>query len=530
MICARPGDRLPDVPRVVALVGLGVLLGAAPALAGPPAMVALTCPEGSHRKVRSGSRSPAEGSIGLPWAPREVVCVDAKGVPSGPALQLRSAFKQNNRSLLGEPRLLRRHVIRVGGYLQGVRHGVWKQMDRNGEVLGVNRIDRGDGTWRVWHESGQEGAAGLLQGDLRHGQWHFRHRRGNRAATGTYHRGKRHGLWEFWDSNGDLDRVSWWRDGAKHGLETRWFSNGEKRSEGSWLGERRDGDWWYFNKRGELLGRNHLDRGTGHWIEWYDGGHKRSEGDLAAGQPHGPWTRWHDNGGKEAEGRYESGVLVRKTWTYWDRNGKVKAQGGRSGLLGRLGALRGLGGGAQAFGKSRGGVIGGGGGGIGQLRRTPVGRSIGGRAIAGVRNSFVSRTTIKKGNGRMVTTHANWADSAGDARHVMVLYRPPASVDLTGAGLSATRDDIKHCGIAWIARQPAPAVKTSGARPKYWYQTSRFRIAVGKGKGTRATALHRAKALDSDWHHCVAAALNRLHPTITGPSSHAQFDVTVVMR
>ena len=499
MVCANARKRLPTGAQLPTLLASLLLMIASPVRAGPPAMVALDCPEGTRRMIRSMQRPRADGHVGLPYAAREVVCVDEKEVPSGPALQLRSAYLVKNRRLLKDQRFVRRDLVRMGGYVDGRRHGRWTQVDSNGEVLGVNRIDHGKGTWRIWHANGQEGAAGLLRDDLREGDWHIRYRSGERAAIGGYRLGKRHGAWRFWHSDGSLDNVSSWRNDERFGLETRWFLNGEKRSEGDWAGDRRDGDWWFFNQQGQLLGRNRLDRGSGHWIDWHDNGQKQREGELVAGQRDGPWTRWHDNGQKAASGMYARGVMTHKTWTYWNRDSKPATAGKRAGLLSRLGALSGL------------------------------GRGLGRPTLSGTGGGFVSRSLVQNGRGQVATSQATWRGPSGRMRHTMIIYRPPPSVDLTGAGLSGARDAIMRCGQAWIQRQSAsPSAAATASKLKL--KSARFRLQVRAGGAAKAIVHSAAIALDKDWHVCVKAALDQLRPAVSGPSSTAQVDATVVMR
>ena len=495
------------------MAALGVTSCAVAALAGPPALVPLDCPAGTSREVRPLEQPPAEGHVGLPRAAKEVVCIDGNGLAAGPALHLRSASRFSSRRLLQKQRFPRRDLIRFGRYLAGRRHGAWTQVDRTGRPLGVNHLDRGNGTWRVWHFNGQEGAAGAVHDDERRGQWHFRHRNGNRAASGSYRAGKRHGPWRLERSNGELDSVVAWRDGNKHGLETRWHPGGDKSSEGHWVDGQKDGDWWFWNGRGALLGRNRLDRGTGQWTDWHEGGGKRREGRLLMGGPDGPWTRWHPNGQRAAAGEYSKGVMTRGTWTYWDPRGKVANKSKRAKLLGRLGALPGLGvrGGGNRFAGSLRAA--------GALRIGGIGRGV---------SRSVSRSTIRSGRKSMVTSRANWRDAAGKLRFLVVLYAPPTSVDLTGSGLTKVRDELVRCSKNWL-QQKAPASGAAGTRAPIG-RAARFRLDLDRGRGPRVRVLKRGKAMDKAWHVCATSSLSLLQPKVNGPSARAKLDATLVLQ
>lgn len=82
----------------------------------------------------------------------------------------------------------------------------------------------------------------------------------------------------------------------------RFYESGEKKEEGSFSGDKKDGLWTY----------------------WHENGNKWSEGSFKNGISHGKSTVWFDNGKMRYTGYYINGETD-GTWTYWATDGaKVK--------------------------------------------------------------------------------------------------------------------------------------------------------------------------------------------------------------
>ncbi len=507
--------------RTLCLLVVALLLLPAIGSAAPSKSVGLKCPTGTRRSARKMPRAHADRYAGLPRGAKEVHCIDKAGRAQGPALQLRGAYRFANRRLLKHRRFPRRDVLRMGQYVNGRRHGVWVQLNAKGQDLGSNRLESGTGTWKTWHNGGQAGAYGRLEGDVRTGSWRFWHHVGGKAGQGDYQAGKRNGSWQFWNSNGVLMRIVEYRAGQQHGLETNWHATGEKRNEGRYVDGRRDGRWLYWNSRGELLGANRVVRGDGRWTDWHDNGRKRREGDLVDLKPHGVWTRWHPNGRIAARGGYTRGVLNGGTWAYWNDGGEPSKRSRRSRLLGRLDALPGMLGGLRGKSRKRGkrGI------GISGIR--------GGVAIGGIGSGVagalrVSRaTTISTKGGRTVTTRTTFGRPGGGTPvQLSVVYRTPPAVDLSGAGLPAVRSALVKCTTATIVK--ASQGKRARWTPKAHFAA--FRLKVNQKPPQVARVIRAAKGLHGTWHTCAKAALELVQPRITGPGTSARVDVTVIVR
>jgi antitoxin component YwqK of YwqJK toxin-antitoxin module len=216
------------------------------------------------------------------------------------------------------------HGWSVGGYIDGVKHGLWtfdhqaatsytayKQGKREGRVRTM-REDRlileehyqGDqlhGSYKRWHEEpyllAEEG--GYDQGK-KHGAWSEYDDAGKKRVAGTWDRGKRHGTFEYFDAKGkSLAKLTMDQD---------------------------SGDWVVYDLDGKQTEHGKLVAGArqGRWGFAEQGW---NEGEYEKGQPQGVWTRTDAPGGKKvAEGAYKAGKK-HGVWTWWNDAGKVVAKG-----------------------------------------------------------------------------------------------------------------------------------------------------------------------------------------------------------
>ena len=64
---------------------------------------------------------------------------------------------------------------------------------------------------------------------------------------------------------------------------------------------------------------------TGHFVYYFENGHKNSEGNCQKDKNEGQWTYWFDNDVIKSEGKFIDGKKV-EVWTYYNENGKLKAK------------------------------------------------------------------------------------------------------------------------------------------------------------------------------------------------------------
>ena len=64
----------------------------------------------------------------------------------------------------------------------------------------------------------------------------------------------------------------------------------------------------------------------GPYVEYYNNGDTKIEGNIKNGKQDGLWTLWHENGKKKSEGHYKDGKQD-GLWTIWHENGQKKEEG-----------------------------------------------------------------------------------------------------------------------------------------------------------------------------------------------------------
>lgn len=138
----------------------------------------------------------------------------------------------------------------------------------------------------------------------------------------------RHGASIQWYDTGQTNRMAVYHDGELDGLEISWYPSGVRASEGHW-------------KSGKKIGA---------WVEWWADGGKKSEceyddGTMAQAREFylrddrisvervfnnkgriSRVTRWYESGQRMMTGTFKGGSKHGQ-WTYWEADGKVKAQG-----------------------------------------------------------------------------------------------------------------------------------------------------------------------------------------------------------
>jgi antitoxin component YwqK of YwqJK toxin-antitoxin module len=140
---------------------------------------------------------------------------------------------------------------------------------------------------------------------------------GNKWRESQYRHGKREGLLIEWDPiSGDKVREESYRADRREGPAVEWHSKSRKRSECTYRDDRIVGKRVYWNAAGALQVEEVYDE-KGNLSEltgWHDNGQKAKHGGFK-----GVWPEvW---GGAQLAGKRDG------TWTYWDTDGKLVAEG-----------------------------------------------------------------------------------------------------------------------------------------------------------------------------------------------------------
>jgi len=137
-----------------------------------------------------------------------------------------------------------------------------------------------------------------------------------------------HGPQITWFESGKKFVECMYKHGKLNGTRTQWDEGGDKDREGQFVENLEEGTWtaWWFDakKRWEEHYVHGLPRGTATWYdlsgiktgeEVYDGRGRMTE-----------TTTWFTADQKSMHGAFTNGKKGGR-WTYWDRNGRVRAEG-----------------------------------------------------------------------------------------------------------------------------------------------------------------------------------------------------------
>ncbi|MEJ7604562.1 MAG: hypothetical protein WKG01_42310 [Kofleriaceae bacterium] len=167
----------------------------------------------------------------------------------------------------------------------GVRHGdrkIWLV----GALLAEEKFDRRgrlDGPYVLWRRPKVPRARGQFVHALREGAWLWNDRDGNKEREGSYAGGKRDGTWTEYVEN------------------RRVFS-------GAYSAGKPDGEFVYWDKGGNELGRFSIAGGTGVMQTFHLNKKASSRQRLVKGQENGSYQELTQRGNVVVDGRYTNGV------------------------------------------------------------------------------------------------------------------------------------------------------------------------------------------------------------------------------
>lgn len=99
-------------------------------------------------------------------------------------------------------------------YTNGVMTGTWKSWYSDGSVQYV--IDFSTGKAIIYHQNGKVASEGkMLPGMIQDGYWITNHSNGNRNVEGSYVNGQKNGDWKFYDEKGNHYFTEKWNNGVK---------------------------------------------------------------------------------------------------------------------------------------------------------------------------------------------------------------------------------------------------------------------------------------------------------------------------
>ncbi|MBU1720569.1 MAG: hypothetical protein KKA07_16010, partial [Bacteroidetes bacterium] len=119
---------------------------------------------------------------------------------------------------------------------------------------------------------------------------------GSRKSMGTMLNGKEDGEWAYYYENGQLWAKGTYINGVKTGKWNYWYGNGKKKSE--------------------------CYEDNGLCTNYYVNGKKMEEGMMKSAQKDGDWNGWHENAKPMYTGSYNADMKIGE-WKFWYDDGKV---------------------------------------------------------------------------------------------------------------------------------------------------------------------------------------------------------------
>ncbi|MCP3918586.1 MAG: hypothetical protein GY711_23815 [bacterium] len=119
------------------------------------------------------------------------------------------------------------------------------------------------------------------------------------------------------------------RAGMRIGFWIEWWENGAVKSEGEYEEDEPSGDWVHRHRSGNVHLRGQYEEGAriGIWRGWHDTGDPKIEAIYDGGEPSGVWTLWYSNGQVMQTGRYVRGCRE-GAWEFFDFDGRVDLRTG----------------------------------------------------------------------------------------------------------------------------------------------------------------------------------------------------------
>ncbi|MFO8055522.1 MAG: hypothetical protein R6U19_10225 [Bacteroidales bacterium] len=228
-----------------------------------------------------------------------------------------------------------------GVYLEGEKHGVFREYDKKGNLLNIEKYDKGKKETRDksvaeyeikrnYYSSGQvKTEAAFLDGEMDGVRREYDKEgnitesyimdRGNMVAKGIVDKsGMKQGAWEKYYRSGRLKAKGRYKDDIKVGEWIYYFENGQVEQKGRYNEEgKAEGEWKWYYSNGQLRKQEELNNGVadGMYKEYTLEGELWAKGKYDNGVPEGEWYLSHR--GIKENGKYKNGVR-QGVWEHYE--------------------------------------------------------------------------------------------------------------------------------------------------------------------------------------------------------------------
>jgi antitoxin component YwqK of YwqJK toxin-antitoxin module len=204
----------------------------------------------------------------------------------------------------------------VGTYNHGLKNGYFKEYDKEGNLLSVEKYVNGE------KEKKSEELSTL---DIKTDYWP----NGKPKIVATYKDGVPEGIRREYDKNGKVEKSYIFKNGKviaegiftdagkREGLWKEYYDDGSLKSEGNYKNNNKTGKWKYYYPNGQLQETGEYVNGKpeGKWLWYYPSGKLLREMNYYEGKPDGEIIEYDENGNIVLKGEYIEGKKEGK-WIY----------------------------------------------------------------------------------------------------------------------------------------------------------------------------------------------------------------------
>lgn len=221
-------------------------------------------------------------------------------------------------------------------YVNGIRNGVSREYDSEGEIIGggiyvegtlmesgkTDQQGKYQGYWELYYADGSLRAKGAYVDGLKDGEWIYYFESGEMEQKGSFKMGELDNRWTWYTLEGEVRREENYRNGEEDGYFMELDKEGNILLKGDYKRGRKEGEWIYHVNDHREEGQFINGKKEGEWNSFYADEEPLFRGSYSFGEPVGTHKTWQANGLLLSVGGFKSGVEHGK-WIYYKSDGEV---------------------------------------------------------------------------------------------------------------------------------------------------------------------------------------------------------------
>jgi antitoxin component YwqK of YwqJK toxin-antitoxin module len=163
---------------------------------------------------------------------------------------------------------------------------------------------------------------------LKQGFWRKTFPDGTTRYEGSFIDDKPDGVFKYYEETGSLKMVCFYHEKGTRSHCKGFDEKGNIISDGNYIGREKDSVWTYYNENKQVVARETYISGvkTGTWYVYYPDGKVSEEMSYENNLRNGPWKQYFEDGTVRLAAHYKDGLLQGRM-TYYFANGKPKLMG-----------------------------------------------------------------------------------------------------------------------------------------------------------------------------------------------------------